>query len=55
LNEVESACEIQHFLTLSSLKIKNKSKAKEHYHTLSNNLQKCDKHTIENLKKYFIL
>lgn len=55
LEEVESACEMQYFLTLSYLKVKNKTKAKYQYETLVESPQKCDKHAIENLNKYFTL
>jgi len=55
IKEAQSPCEIRHFLTLSYLKIKNKTKAKEQYEMLSRSSQKCDKHTIKQLKKYFIL
>lgn len=55
LDEAESACDVQHFLTLSYLKIKNKPKAKEQYQMLTESPQKCNKQTIENLKIYFTL
>jgi len=55
LDEAESVCQIRHFLTLSYLKIKNKSKAKGQYEILVENSQQCDKQTVKRLKKYFIL
>jgi len=55
LDEAKSACEIRHFLALSYLKIKNKTKAKEQYKILTKTPQKCNKQTIKKLKKYFIL
>lgn len=56
LNQVESDGEIRHFLTLSYLKNKNKSKAREQYDILlSDTTEAHDKQTIRGLKKYFIL
>lgn len=55
LEDSQSVCQIRHFLTLSYLKIKNKSKAKEEYEMLTKDSQQCDKQTVKQLKKYFIL
>ncbi len=54
-NEAASACEIHHFLALSYLKNKNKTKAKEQYDILLDDFQSCDNQLIKRLKKYFIL
>jgi len=55
LDEAESVCQIRHFLTLSYLKINDKTKAKEQYRILAESIQKCDEQDIKQLEKYFIL
>lgn len=55
LEEAASTCQIRHFLALAYLKIKNKPKAKHQYEILTKNSQQCDKQTVKELKKYFIL
>jgi|GEM_PF-1250791 len=55
LSKAESTCEIHHFLTLSYLKIKNKTAAKKQFNLFAKNPQNCEPQLVKKLNKHFVL